>query len=275
LGTPNADGLIAGIIATPFGTALGSGFNGNFGRLGTSAQSSVNQFDGNAGTTGRIIRFANTIQYTTPNFSGFTATGAYAFGNDNGTAANPASGSLGGNTNIYSSLSLKYNNGPINAMYVYTKVAAGSNGAPGIFGVVAATPTTGSLATAAAVVLPANTDVTFNQLSGNYTFGPATVYAGFSNTKQSSAVPLEDSSSWNIAGQYSVTPSIKLQGNYLVRNSNVAGVAKASVLGLGAEYAFSKRTNAYFRYEGINTDSIGAVASITQTTWAVGLKHAF
>jgi predicted porin len=272
LGTPNADGLIAGIIATPFGTAMGSGFNGTFGRLGTQPVASLNQYDGQLAGNARIIRHANTVQYTTPNFSGFTVTGGYAFGNDN----NPAV-TLAGNTNTYTTLSLKYNNGPINAMYVYTKEAAASNGANGTFLVVAnpALANTGVLATTTTPTLPANSDVTWNQLSANYTFGAATVYGGWSSTKQSSAVPLEDSTSWNLAGQYLITPSIKLQANYLVRTSNVANVARAGLLGLGAEYAFSKRTNAYFRYEGINFDSTALAASSSLNSWAVGLKHTF
>jgi predicted porin len=271
LGTPNADGLIAGIIAQPFGTAMGSGFNGTFGRLGTQAVSSLNQFDGNAGTNGRIIRHANTVQYTTPSFSGFTATAGYAFGNDNNAAA-----TLGGNTNTYSTLSLKYNNGPINAMYVYTNEKASSNGANGIFGVVAGTvANTGVFATTTTPTLPANTDITWNQLSANYTFGAATVYGGWSNTKHNAAVALEDSSSWNLAGKYAVTPAIDLAANYLVRSTNITNVAKASVLGLGADYKFSKRTNAYFRYEGINFDSTPIAASSTLNSWAVGLKHTF
>lgn len=277
LGTPNADGLIAGIIATPFGTAMGSGYNGTFGRLGTAGVSSLNQFTGAFGTTGRIIRHANTIQYTTPNFSGISATAAYAFGNDNATVANPATGTLAGNTNTYTSLSLKYNNGPANVMYVYTNEKAASNGAAGIYGVLPAgvvgVTTIGGLATSATVALPVNTDVTFNQLSGNYTFGPATIYAGLSSTKHNAAVVLEDSNSWNLAGQYLITPSIKLQANYLARNSNVA--ANARLLGLGAEYAFSKRTNAYFRYEGINFDGFAVAPSFTLNSWAVGLKHTF
>ena len=269
LGTPTADGLWAGLIATPFGTGVGSGYSVWFGRLGTNVVSSLNQFTGAALNTGRIIRHANTIQYTTPDFGGFKATAGYAFGNDNATVANPATGTLAGNTNTYTTLSLKYNNGPANVIYVYTNEKAASNGAAGIYGVTAA----GAFVTAATVVLPVNTDITYNQLSGNYTFGPATIYAGLSSTKHNAAVPLEDSNSWNLAGQYLITPSIKLQANYLARNSNVA--ANARLLGLGADYAFSKRTNAYFRYESINFDAFAVATSSTLNTWAVGLKHTF
>ncbi len=255
LGTPNAAGLVAGTTAQPFGTALGGGFSGGFGRLGTSAVLGINQYVGGPVSAGRIIRHEKTMKYTTPNFSGFTASLEYANGNDASTTASS-------NTNQYSALSAAYNNGPLNAIYVYTKVKAGA---------VAAAGSTTAIGTAAAAgALAANQDIVYNQLSANYAFGAFTVYGGLSTSKASDAT-LEDSKSWNLAGKFAVSPTIDLMANYLARDSALAANNDAKLLGLGVDYKFSKRTTAYVRYERIDND----VVNTDQNIWAFGLKHTF
>jgi predicted porin len=262
LGTPNAAGLTAGVTSQPFGTALGGGFSGGFGRMGTNANiSGINQFIGNTG--GRIIRHEKSVVYATPDFSGFKATAEYAFANENSTA------SVAGNTNGYAAFSLNYNKGPLNAVYAYTnEKAGGTNGAAGA----------GAVGALGAVALPVGTDVTWNQFAVNYNLGALTVYGGYDTTKQNGlATPTEDSSSWNLAFKYVASPSIELLGNFLSRDSNLALNADAKLIGLGANYLLSKRTNLYARYEGITFAATTAPGSVElkQNVYALGVKTTF
>ena len=257
LGVPNAAMLTAGTPATPVGTQLGSAYNGNFGRLGTTAISGVNQFDGNA--TGRVIRHEKSAIYTTPSFAGFKAGVEVALGNSNSTAQ-------ANNTNAARTLSLQYNVGPVNAIYVHSNEKAGSIGAAGA---------TSAFGTVAAVALPAGTDVSWNFLAANYKFGDATVMGGFSTTKHNATTVLEDSKSWNIAGKYLVSPQIELVGNYLVRNTNLSTAADAKMIALGVNYLFDASTNLYVRYEGQKFDAFGTTASTKQDIWAFGARYQF
>jgi len=78
VGTPNSIGLNLGVMAQPFGTALGSGYSGGFGRLGTATASGINQYVGGPNSGGRIIRHEKAIRYDTPNFMGVTGTFEYS-----------------------------------------------------------------------------------------------------------------------------------------------------------------------------------------------------
>ena len=258
LGSPNSAMLTADTTATPFGTQLGSAYNGNFGRLGTTTMSGVNQYDGNA--TGRVIRHEKTAYYTTPDFSGFKLGLEIAMANNNST-------SIANNTNGERVVSLQYNAGPVNAIFVHATESAGSNGAAG--------PAANFAAASTVVSLPAGTDVTWNFLAANYKFGDATIMGGYSTTKQNSTPALEDSKSWNIAGKYSVTPQIELVGNYLVRNTNLTTAADAKLIAVGVNYLFDASTNLYARFEGQRFDAFGTTASAKQNIYAFGARYQF
>ncbi len=257
LGAPNSSALMTNNVAQPFSTALGGGYSPAFGRMGSSKISGINQFDGN--TVGRIVRHEKTIKYTTPKFYNIEASVEHSFENDN--SPTPTS-----NTNGYDSISLRYSKGPLNAMYTYANEKAGSKAAAG--------PET-SIGTAGAVVLPANTDVKFNFLAANYTIGKATIMGGYSKTKHDAAKPLEDSSSWNIATKYVVSPKVELLGNYLVRDTNLAATADVKLLGLGLNYYLDSKTVIYGRYEGLRFESVGATSSVKQDIWATGVQYKF
>jgi len=187
LGTPNSPGLVAGLTAQPFGTALGSAFSSGFGRLGTTDQSGVNQYVGGPSSKGRIIRHEKTAVYSSPNLNGVTAQLEYSFKNANSTTATA-------NDNGLLGVALSYNQGPINAIYYHGKASAGANAAAG---------TAATLGSVTAGPLTANASVTWNMLAANYKFGDATVYGGYTTTKTSDAT-VEDASSWNLAGKYTM-----------------------------------------------------------------------
>jgi predicted porin len=267
----NTDALYATIGAQPFGTGIGSGISGHFGRL---SRAGVNGTFGaaNAGTAGittegeqglaavvnafsgsRSVRLNNSIQYSSPVMSGFSGSLQLAKQNDDATVA--AAGTTAG----FQALGLKYNNGPINVYYVNEQVKTGAVAAPGN-----------------AAGLAANEKVTHNILTGNYTFGPATVYGGWTSSK-SSVAGNGDARSWNLAVKYMVTGALSLAANVLRVDDKMVGDKDRNLNSLGLDYAMSKRTTAYVRYETGDNDKSSATGNGIGdfTRWGAGLRHSF
>ena len=294
LGAPNAGFFGVAMMASPLGTAMGSGYGaGGISRLGTVAPGVVSGV--NSGTA-RIVRHERSIAYTTPNFSGFTAQIDYAAKNDNNVGATNAA--AGSNTDGYASATLKYSKGPLNVAYAYAQSSFGSNNIQ----LLGTGP--GTFSNQSSAINAYDGTYNYNILAGNYNFGAATVYAGYTRTLSSGNVAPEDSSSWNIAGKYTMG-AIDLLANYLVRTSNLSATSayafnaatvttgtgaavtgalanNAKVIGLGADYNLSKRTALTARYElaDVNTDSKFATASSTvggsiTNAFAVGIRHTF
>jgi predicted porin len=273
-GNLNTDALYATIGAQPFGTGIGSGISGSFGRLSRVGSNgtfgAANAATGgittegeqiftaglNAGAGSRSVRVNNSIQYSSPVFSGFSGSLQLAKQNDDSTVA------AAGTTAAFQSLGLKYNNGPINVYYVNEVTKAGSVAAP-----------------ANAAGLGANEKVTHNILTGNYTFGPATIYAGWTSSKSAGvAVQTADARSWNLGLKYNVTGALSLAAQVLKVDDKLAGSDKDRNLNaLGLDYALSKRSTAYVRYETGDNDRSTAtgngVGSFTR--WGAGLRHSF
>lgn len=269
LGTPNAAALNNNGQIQPFGTAMGSGYSGGFGRLSTNALS-VNQYVGAGGTSnGRIIRHEKVAKYITPTFAGLQGSLEYAFlSQTDGAGTNATQNNRVQES--YSALGLNYVSGPVTVVYSYTRVASTPAGSQ--FNIMATAASTSALA--------ADSSAVFQQLGGNVKFGPATVYAGYTKTKtdnQDATLGLaEDGNSWNVAAKYAVAPAIDVMANYLVRNSNLANNAK--LFGAGVDYKLSKRTNLYYRYEAIDTNTDGKTATAGSSATigsAVGIKHMF
>ena len=287
LGAPNSPALTAGTTAQPFGTGLGGGYSDTFGRMGTNAGTGISGYLGNA-TTSRIIRNERAAVYTTPTVAGFNGQIEYAFQNGNGKAqassANADGTTWASNNNGYQAIAVNYNNGPVNAIAYSGKISAGA---------VAASTAYAYGTGAATSVLGATHDITYKMLAGNYTAGATTVYAGYTTTVSSNqtaaaADVAEDSKSKNVAVKY-VVGNIDLLANYLKRDSNRATDSgftpngNAKLVGLGANYNFSKNTLAYFRSEkqsNVATNGQAADGSVTNaygtvTITSVGLKTAF
>jgi len=270
-GNLNTDALYATIGAQPFSTAIGSGISGSFGRL---SRAGVNGTWGaaNAGTAGittegeqaftaalnagagsRSVRVNNSIQYSTPVMSGFSASLQMAKQNEDATAP-------GGNTAGFQALGIKYNNGPINVYYVNEQTKNGNT------------------ATVNAAGLGLGEKVTHNILTGNYTFGPATVYAGWTSSKSSGvAVQTADARSWNLAIKYQVMGNLALMANVLRVDDKLTGDKDRNLNAIGLDYDLSKRSTLYVRYENGDNDRSNATGNGIGgfTRWGAGMKHTF
>ena len=259
IGQPDSPALaIGGGTMQPFGTNVGSGYSGTWGRLGTVGVSGVNSYIGK--DTGRIVRHEKNIVYATPVFSGFQAKAEYSFQNDK-------SATVTSNDNGYYSLSGFYTNGPLNVAALTAKGTSGDIAAAGTTATIGGT-------TAVNNGLGTSGSVKWNMLGANYTVGAATVYAGYTTTKadNSASTQLEDSKSSSIAGKY-VMGNVDLLANYIKRTNNLTTgttPAESKLTALGANYNLSKNTALYFRNEhttGLNTTS----ATQTQTINAIGM----
>ncbi len=189
-------------------------------------------------------RVGNALFYTSPNFGGFSA--------------NVSLGFLKGPTGQrHAAIAGVYNNGPINALLGYERNRVND---------------------------------TLVQLGGNYDLGVVKLYAGYGNIKGSSDIADRVNMTYLATasgGQVAAGGSIKdytlgvsaplgaatLRAGYSRWNGNgLSGQANESKLGLGVNYALSKRTSVYTDLAGV-TRKNAALSNVT--LFDVGIAHSF
>jgi predicted porin len=246
LGFMNNYALTSALTSQPFGVGMGGGYSGQFGRLsGANVIGAPAAVAPGANTAGaRDIRANNSIKWDSPSWSGFTVGLLYRSPNSAGNAAADADGQT--------QVGLNYNNGPANLSYAHSNVltnVAGLNG--------------GTL--------------TNNLLAGNYTFGPATVYLGWTSSKNNFSPVSVDSRSTNIALKWQATPTIAVMANVLRVDDKLTADQDRNLNALGLDYSMSKRTTAYVRWEDGDNDKSALTGSATGkfTRTALGLRHSF
>ncbi len=238
--------------------------NYNTGPSTTSAAALTNTAAGAAPFLGRVYnwvgyatRFNNSIKYTTPNFSGFTASGMYALGEDN-TNTNDASKSM--------SLNVKYVKGPL-------LVSAGYQSE-----------------TLANSVTTTKTPALENTLlSAAYDFGVAKVGMGFNHAvyKDVAAPAILGGGSFAAQNGWDLSVAVPfgattVSANYSVSNGDTLG--KSTGFGIQALYALSKRTTLYVG--AVSTSAYDKLANaVTANTigsdiqrnsiYAAGVRHTF
>jgi len=263
LGTINTQSHnIMGTVAQPLSTSIGSGHTSAFGRFsrsglgatgaGLTPVTAVAEGETATGTSGaRLQRVSSAVRYDTPSFNGFKGSLLYSAKNSDATAGIVATAQTPSGVE----LGVTYNNGPLNVAYANYQLSQGS----------------------VTNVLTASEKMTHNAIAANYNFGAATVYGGWSSSKQSGLAAVGfDSRSWNLALKYAVSSSLSLLANVVKVDVKTAGNQDRSLTGLGLDYALSKRSTAYARYETGDNDkaNTGAVDG-KFTRWAVGLRHSF
>lgn len=188
-------------------------------------------------------RQSDSFLYATPNFSGFSAAVSYvAHANANygtnfgGTAALTE-------TNAITDVGVFYANGPIAAgvsNYSQSKVVD---------------HTTGFVA---------------------YTIGPVKIMAGF-DSEGSKVVGADQAKQqgYNLAANYSVTPTLTLLGNVAKKNDKRVVNQDLSMVAVGVKYDLSKRTSLHFRVISEDRDNAGATDVKDQRTTLAGIQHNF
>jgi predicted porin len=234
LGFMNNFALTSALTSQPFGIGMGGGYSREFGRLngvgvigapaviagGQIAAAAANGFTASSG--GRDIRANNSLRYDTPTWNGFSAGLVYRSSNSGANNAADADGQT--------QIGLNYNNGPLNVSYTNSNIMSNVNGIGAM-------------------------NTTHNLLGANYTFGTFTLMGGWTSSKNNvSPARTVDARSWNVAMKWQATPTLAVMGNILKVDDKIAATAVTGdqdrdLNALGLDYAMSKRTTAYARWE--------------------------
>ena len=203
----------------------------------------------NTSWVGYNTRFNNSVKYDTPNFSGFSGSVMYAFGEDK-NSANSASKTVSAN--------LKYANGPLLVSGGYQSEA------------------------------PTNTLVNVGKpalqntlVSVAYDLGVAKIGAGFNRAKFKDVAPgvsVDPQKEWNLSVAVPLGATT-LSAGYAQSKGDTLG--KSSGFGIQALYALSKRSTLYAGAQSTkNFDRLATFApagsNIGRTeTYGLGLRHTF
>jgi len=244
IGQRNNFSVQTAAVAQPFGTAIGSGYSGLFGRLNGIGAVSTVALGAGTGSGVRDVRVEGSVRYDSAKFNGLTFGLSY---DPKNTGHTTATTNNVGHTNV----GLNYANGPLNVSYAYANFANPTGVANSI----------GSLK--------------HNLLAANYNLGAFTVYGGYTTSKGATAAAGDtNANSWNMAAKFAVNNNIDLMANFLRVNDKTLGNVDRRLNGLGMDYKFSKRTSAYLRYESGDHTKINTAAG-KFTNYAAGLRHAF
>jgi len=269
------DGTMAQGSTTPtfsrlFGRQAFVGLQGGFGavKLGRQytpirvAVESVDPFGlGLAGNAANVFnvhgeRTDNTLNYTTPNFGGFSGQIAYTFGETTGF-----------NTGRHAGASVGYANGPVNVVVAYhdQNVVSG--------------------ATATAVGTTPAGDSRTALLGGTFDFGVAKLHAAYSRSRAESEVGVRtsDRDDAMLGVSAPVGPGTVLAS--VIRRADEAPGADADQYAIGYIHNVSKRTNFYTSYArvkndggatlGNNTIAPSVAAGADPSTFNIGVRHRF
>lgn len=249
----------------PFGTAMGGGFASTFNRFRGGGFEAGGTWVGTTATAnGRDVRPDGAAHFRSDSFSGVSFGLDFKPTNVSGATAEsaPSSGYVG--------LGLNYNNGPLNLTWANSKA---KNTTAASQAITYTAPATVVVVDTAAY----NASVKNTVLGGNYTFGPATVYAGWTRSKADTTAAADnefDSRSYNLGLKYAVSGNITVLANMIRDNDKLVANDDRKLTGFGLDYAMSKRTTAYVRYEAVDNDTNDSAAGKI-TRYGAGLKHSF
>ncbi len=248
----NATAVASPAFSTGMGSAYSSAFSiangigtGTVGSVGIATQQASITSTANAGA--RAIRIANTIQYSSPSFSGLTVHAGY-------TQKNQSAGT-GTDTVGVTEAAVRYTAGPVDAMLSSIKYSVGSTA-----------PANGSLT--------ASSDNTQNLMCVAYTVMPGLkLHAGLGTFSSSTNVFKGSSQQFGVTyttGAFDVLAQIAE-----VDDKSTTNVDRKMV-GLGVNYNLSKTARAYVRYDTINFgDNVAAATGSKQNRYAIGVSKSF
>jgi predicted porin len=259
LGAVNFNGITTTGTGMPFGTAIGSGY------------ASMYRVDAAAGA----IRDENAVKYTSPAFSGLTAT-LYKSNKQtkaSNSTANATTGIITQQTTFNAALGaydklgsqeigLNYANGPLAASY--------------------STLTQDSVGVGAGV-----TESKVNTLGANYAVNNAAKVFFLNqtnkNTGAASVATTVDTSYTAFSATYTMGNTVLMASTgSLKADAGTNAGKKSTITGLGADYNLSKTAALYARYETINDKAVVIAAAGTidgtdtkRTRTALGLRVTF
>ncbi|MCQ9374358.1 porin [Methyloversatilis sp. XJ19-13] len=264
-GTSNRHSWIG--LEGAFGTVLG-------GRVDGARYSFVGQYDpfknqtvANAGSLfgvtsglGQADRADNAIVYITPEVApGLKFLAAYT----TSLLSEAGSGSLlghdveTGDTPLWAVAAL-YNNGPISFTLDYENLKIKNSGASNAGTTFGINQTTG-LITPTTTVFNGGSDLEFDLwvIGASYDFGVAKLSAYYENVEgdNTASKAVSESDGWLIGLTVPVTTNFVIKTSYVKANNDAIDNADCKKWGIGGEYSFSKRTQAYATFAKLSADS--------------------
>lgn len=263
-GRLNTGSLAAWGAGSTFGTALGSGYGAN-GNIYTRYSSPTGNYFNTAPT-----RMNGSVEYTTPVMGGLSARLLYApeanyagLGTDTAcassacAAAGPAT-SIGSNRAGVSDISVAFSAGKFNAVAARQKVKVGVNAMSAL-----ASPTGAATGTNQLTTVGANYDLGFATVRGGFWTETVVTTVDTAGRQLGLSIPMG---------------AITLHASVATSNDRTAANVDKKIMGLGADYALSKRSNVYGRYENRDANSNSAAdtsAAGSTKTMHVGVRHTF
>ena len=243
-----------------------------------SIQTTFNTIGGNSIVGGSGARINNSVTYTSPNWSGFTVSGIYGFGEAATSVTSTAGGVSTGNNGLFGA-GLNYANGPLNLDVVY-QTREGR---------------TGALSTAAAgtnlLSLTATKDSTNEwYVGGSYDLKVVKLMASYQDQNDNNGTGQTEMSNkvWALGAVMPVFGNGKVHAQYARINwDNSTNAANGSSSGytLAYTHALSKRTTLYTSYSHVKNDNdarvaagtVAAVAAVGESNSmvAAGINHTF
>ncbi|NVH75278.1 porin [Paraburkholderia sp. JPY432] len=188
-------------------------------------------------------RINNSVKFSSANFSGLTFGAMYGFSNTaGGFAGTPGTGTsaapVAGSSRAYS-FGANYANGPFGIGAAYTDIRYPGQASPAF---------STSLANVSFPTLGTGQiqDLRSFGVGGRYAFGPATLWALYTNTR---LAPISGGSTtfaaYEAGAKYAVTPAITAGAGYTYMHLSGANVGHWNQVNLSGDYALSKRTDVY------------------------------
>lgn len=255
--------------------------NDAWGGAAVGALAGVNGAGQSTFVAGSNARLSNSVIYQSPNWSGFSATAGYAYGEQNnsvaatvGSAAQPSTGAGQGSNGVFTT-GLNYANGPLNLDIGYQTRQA---------------RTTALIATAAGQSsASAATGDSINEwmVGGSYDFKVVKVFATYQDLNDNNGTSAQEASNsqWSVGGKMPVFGNGNIIASYAKINWDRTGAGSSYVYALGYTHALSKRTTLYTAYNYANNDNVvvnsaGMVGATrymgeSNSTVTAGISHAF
>lgn len=247
-----------GYMATTRNDALASSVPSALTQMNTAGYNSIQG--------GSNARLNNAVAYVTPNWSGFTATAAYAFGESNteATGANAAGNGISTGNNGVFGLGLNYANGPLNLDVVYHSRQG--------------------------VTTTANaTQDSINEwfLGGSYDFKVVKVMATYQDQNDNNGTSANEIGNkvWSVGAVVPVFGNGKVHLSYADISWDRRGAGDSDAWTLAYTHALSKRTTLYTGYTRASNDrdAVNAAGAVSATralgennaTFVAGINHSF
>ncbi|WP_151632273.1 porin [Noviherbaspirillum aerium] len=248
-----------------FGRQAFVGLQGGFGAVKLGRQynpirTAVENIDpfglGLAGNAANVFsvygeRADNTLNYSSPNFGGFSGQAQYSFGEVAGSTS----------TGRQVGLSASYSAGPLNIILAHHDQNA-------------------TAVVAGATVDAGDAKTTF--LGGTFDFGVAKLHAAYARSKGETAVGVTNLDRDDaMVGVSAPIGAGTILASYIRRNDDIGGGTRdADQWAIGYTHALSKRTNLYTSYARIKNDAAATVGSpaaagLDPSVFNVGVRHRF